>query len=190
MQVKNTPGADGTFADPGDPRGLGGGPVPVVVWVGEVTWREVADLRESLFDAMDAHLVGVQLDVRLVTFIDRTGIALLIGANHRSHSMGRPLILLDDNGPVTAALTGAHVGGDFTVVRTSGVPAQRAFLGSAPEDDPTLAAAASSLPASATCSRSWIESATRSYSAMIPAPSTKCRRARAASSGPTRCSDI
>jgi len=143
MQVKNTPGADGTFADPGDPRGLGGGPVPVVVWVGEVTWREVADLRESLFDAMDAHLVGVQLDVRLVTFIDRTGIALLIGANHRSHSMGRPLIVLDDNGPVTAALTGAHVASDLAVVRTSGVPAQRAFLGSAPEDDPTLAAAAS-----------------------------------------------
>jgi len=143
MPGQNGPEARGSFTHAGDPRGVGAGFVPMVVWAGEVTWREVADLRESLFDAMDAHLVGVQLDVRLVTFIDRTGIALLIGANHRSHSMGRPLILLDDNGPVTAALTGAHVGSDFTVVHTAGVPEQRAFLGSAPED-PTLSAAARS----------------------------------------------
>jgi methanogenic corrinoid protein MtbC1 len=97
----------------------------VVVWGGEATWREVADLRENLFDAMDAHLVGVRLDVRRVTVIDRTGIALLIGANHRSHSMRRPLIVLDDDGLVTAALTAAHVVSDFNLVRTSDVPAQR-----------------------------------------------------------------
>jgi len=113
----------------------------VVVWGGEVTWREVAGLRENLFDAMDAQQVSVQLDVRLVTVIDRTGIALLIGANHRSHSVRRPLILVDDNGPVTAALTAAHVVTDFTLAPSAGVPAQRTARGAAPDDDRTVSAA-------------------------------------------------
>jgi len=89
----------------------------VMVWTGEVTWREVAGLREQLFDQMDTCRDGVSLDVRRVTVIDRTGLALLIGANHRAHSMGRPLSLVDDAGPVTSALTMAHVIADFSVIR-------------------------------------------------------------------------
>ena len=89
----------------------------VMVWTGEVTWREVAGLREQLFDQMDTCRDGVSLDVRRVTVIDRTGLALLIGANHRAHSMGRPLSLVDDAGPVTSALTTAHVIADFDVMR-------------------------------------------------------------------------
>ena len=88
-----------------------------VVWIGEVTWREVAGLREQLFDQMDTRTDGVSLDVRRVTVIDRTGLALLIGANHRAHSMGRPLALVDDDGPVTSALTTAHVVADFRVIQ-------------------------------------------------------------------------
>ena len=37
-----------------------------VVWIGEVTWREVAGLREQLFDQMDTRTDGVSLDVRRV----------------------------------------------------------------------------------------------------------------------------
>jgi anti-anti-sigma regulatory factor len=88
-------------------------------WVGEVTWRQVAELREVLFDEMDACECGLCLDVRLVTEIDRTGIALLIGANHFAHSMGRPLVLLDESGPVSDALVRAHVMADF---RMTAVP--------------------------------------------------------------------
>ncbi len=114
----------------------------MVVWEGEVTWREVADLRERLFDAMDAMAVGVQLDVRLVTVIDRTGLGLLIGANHRSHSMRRPLILVDDDGPVTAALTASHVVTDFNLERAAGVPVQHADLAGEPDDSQQAGAAA------------------------------------------------
>jgi methanogenic corrinoid protein MtbC1 len=107
----------------------------VVVWDGEVTWRDVADLREGLFDAMDAQVASVHLDVRLVTVIDRTGIALLIGANHRSHTMRRPLVLVDDNGPVTAALTAARVATDFTLTRSSDLLPRQACESSEPNDD-------------------------------------------------------
>lgn len=117
-------------------------PGPSVVWHGAVTWREVADLRESLFDAMDAMAVSVQLDVRLVTVIDRTGLGLLIGANHRSHSMRRPLILVDDNGPVTAALTASHVVADFDLERSPGVPVKGEDRASEPSDSQKDGAAA------------------------------------------------
>ena len=126
-----------------------------VVWIGEVTWREVAGLREELFDQMDARPDGVILDVRRVTVIDRTGLALLIGANHRARSMGRPLTLVDDRGPVTAALAAASVVADFAIalhllasgVTLDGAPAlpsgERATVtpGSSPESaDPPLGA--------------------------------------------------
>ena len=102
------------------------------VWAGEVTWRQVAELREHLFDAIDSHPDGVLLDVGAVTDIDRTGIALLIGANIRANSAGRPLTLIDDTGQVTAALTRAHVIGDFRLTRARAIPDPR----SATHDQP------------------------------------------------------
>lgn len=88
------------------------------VWVGEVTWREVADLREALFDELEVPgYVGVRLDVRRVTLIDRPGSALLIGANHRAVAIGRRLVLVDAHGPVTVALSKLHVLKDFLVVQ-------------------------------------------------------------------------
>jgi anti-anti-sigma regulatory factor len=95
------------------------------VWTGEWTWRQVAELRERLFDEMDASADGLCLDVRGVTGIDRTGVALLIGANHRARALGRPLALLDEDGPVTEALRGAHVLSDFDLVQTSGLAGPR-----------------------------------------------------------------
>jgi methanogenic corrinoid protein MtbC1/ABC-type transporter Mla MlaB component len=90
-----------------------------LVWIGEVTWREVPGLRAELFDQVDA-LEGVRLDVRLVTAIDRNGLALLIGANHRARSMGRPLTLVADGGPVASALAATDVLSDFTITPRSG----------------------------------------------------------------------
>jgi anti-anti-sigma regulatory factor len=91
------------------------------VWTGEVTWRQVAALRERLFDEMDASAGGLCLDVRGVTGIDRTGVALLIGANHRAWALGRPLELLDEDGPVTEALRNAHALSEFGLVQSSGL---------------------------------------------------------------------
>jgi len=91
-----------------------------VEWSGEVTWREVAGLREELFDRMDARPDGVSLDVRQVTVIDRTGLALLIGANHRARSIGRPLTLVAADGPVTSALSAGCVLPDFTIALVPG----------------------------------------------------------------------
>ena len=74
-------------------------------WVGDVTWRRTASLREALFDGLErAGATGVCLDVRGVNSIDRIGIALLIGANHRATSIGSRLTLVDAHGAITEAL--------------------------------------------------------------------------------------
>jgi ABC-type transporter Mla MlaB component len=101
--------------------------------VGEVTWRHVAELREVLFDEMDACDSGVRLDVRRVTEIDRTGVALLIGANHRAQALRKPLTLVDDSGVVTEALTRAQVTADFLMAeqgsaRATGVADEHTLL--------------------------------------------------------------
>jgi anti-anti-sigma regulatory factor len=90
----------------------------VAVWGGDITWRDVAERREALFDCLEAaDSVGVTLDVRDVTSIDRTGVALLIGVNHRAHATGRRLVILDCNGPVTSALARMHLLGSFVVTQ-------------------------------------------------------------------------
>jgi ABC-type transporter Mla MlaB component len=87
-------------------------------WIGDVTWREVTGLREELFDQLEVPgSIGVRLDVRGVTSIDSPGIALLIGANYRATAVGRRLVVIDADGPVTAALSRRHVIRDFLVTQ-------------------------------------------------------------------------
>jgi len=89
------------------------------VWVGDVTWRQTGDLREALFDHFEVpDSTGVRLDVRAVTALDRTTIALLIAANHRAAARGRRLLLIDNGGLVSAALSALHLHEDFLVVQT------------------------------------------------------------------------
>ena len=73
------------------------------LWEGNITWREVPHLREELFDALDGADESLRLDVRHVTGIDRTGVALLIGANLRATSLRRPLTIIDDGTPPRAS---------------------------------------------------------------------------------------
>ena len=90
-------------------------------WSGEVTWRDAAELREALFDRLEAPAsLGVHLDVRDVTYIDISGVALLIGANFRASSAGRALALLDNEGAVSRALAKRHVLSDFQVTSGTG----------------------------------------------------------------------
>lgn len=90
----------------------------VCVLAGEVTWRETAGLREALFDLLEAPgQERVSLDVRAVTRIDRTGVALLIGANHRAAALGLRFTLLDAHGPVTRVLSDLRMLDDFEVTQ-------------------------------------------------------------------------
>ena len=85
-------------------------------WSGAVTWRDVADKREALFDQLEVPgSSGVRVDVSAVSSIDATGIALLVGANHRAAATGRLLILIDSDGPVSRALARKHLLRDFLV---------------------------------------------------------------------------
>jgi anti-anti-sigma factor len=90
-------------------------------WTGDVTWHVTADLRDALFDQLEAPgRPGVRLDVRGVSSIDKTGVALLIGANHRAAARGRRLELVDTDGPVTRALAAMHLLRDFVVTQLIG----------------------------------------------------------------------
>jgi len=87
-------------------------------WVGNVTWRETAALREELFDALEVPgAISLRLDVRAVNSIDRSGIALLIGANHRATATGRQLVLIDANGVVTNTLSRMRFAGEFAITQ-------------------------------------------------------------------------
>ena len=92
-------------------------PEHTVAWIGDVTWREVAALRDHLLDRLErAGISGLALDVREVTEIDAPGVALLIGANFRAACAGRQLVLIDDHGgPVSAALSRRRVLPNFEV---------------------------------------------------------------------------
>lgn len=85
-------------------------------WIGEVTWRHTATLREQLLDLLELHRSGpVYLDVSAVERIDRIGVALLVGSNHRAHAMHRELVLVDRAGLVTNALRESGVSASFRI---------------------------------------------------------------------------
>ncbi len=90
-------------------------------WSGDVTWRQVPDLREALFDALEeVDCDELRLDVRGVAAIDVPGLALLIGANYRATATGRRLVLVDADGPVTEALTSRRMLADFSLTQVRG----------------------------------------------------------------------
>jgi anti-anti-sigma regulatory factor len=103
---------------------------PEHAWPAEVTWREVSKLRDELFDILERpDCTGVRLDVRAVRTIDNTGVGLLIGANHRAAAMGRRLVLIDRNGPVSASLARLHMLRNFLVTQIVPAPPERQLSG-------------------------------------------------------------
>jgi len=90
----------------------------IVTWAGDVDWQATGRLREALFDGLEVPgQPGVRLDVRAVTSIGRGGVAVLIGANHRASAAGRRLLIVDSNGPVTAALAALHLLSAFDITQ-------------------------------------------------------------------------
>ncbi|HEY5134645.1 MAG TPA: STAS domain-containing protein [Candidatus Nanopelagicales bacterium] len=101
-------------------------------WTGAVTWRETAGLREDLLDQLEAGVSGaLWLDVREVSIIDRCGIALLIGAQHRAQAMTRGLVLIDAIGPVTSTMARLHLLDQFHVEQVQ-LPQRRERLSLTP----------------------------------------------------------
>jgi len=91
---------------------------PCTSWAGAVTNGEVTRLRGELFDQLEAPDVSILwLDVRAVTDIDRSGVALLLGAQGRAHALHRQLVLIDADGPVTDTLNGLLLRGELDVVQ-------------------------------------------------------------------------
>ncbi len=87
-------------------------------WRGAVTSQETPELREWLFDLLDAPGgTSLRVDVRGVTSIDRSGIGVLIGANHRAAAAGRTFVLIDSGGPVSQALRRIHLLDSFLVTQ-------------------------------------------------------------------------
>lgn len=87
-----------------------------LTWAGGVTWRHTAALREQIFDLLEEPaILQLFLDVSSVDRIDRTGVALLVGANQWAAAMNRQLVLIDRSGLITTALTDAKVRDDFVI---------------------------------------------------------------------------
>ena len=104
-----------------DPAGeVAGTPDKITLtWTGQVTFQETSALREELLAALAANPdASLWLDVRGVTQIDRSGIAVLVGVQHRTATLGRLFVLVDTRGVVSEALSRMHLIRSFLVTET------------------------------------------------------------------------
>jgi anti-anti-sigma factor len=105
------------------PRRQTGSDEPTCTWPAEVNWQTVFGLREDLFSLLDKpDCIGVRVDVRSVTSIDSTGVGLLFAASRRATELGRRMILIDTNGPVSDALARVHLLHHFLVKQVAAEP--------------------------------------------------------------------
>lgn len=69
----------------------------VVTPHGEIDLAGAPRLREALSDALAGGHTHLVLDLREVTFIDSTGLGLLVGAGKKAYGLGGSLTLVCDN---------------------------------------------------------------------------------------------
>jgi anti-anti-sigma factor len=90
-------------------------------WRGVVDVRVTARLRDRLFALLGSPgTTGVRLDVRAVTSIDASGMAVLVGARRKAQAVGRTLVLVDEEGPVTVSLRRTRLLPAFLVTQAAG----------------------------------------------------------------------
>jgi anti-anti-sigma factor len=64
-------------------------------WPGEITLEITQDLRRALWDEAEAdHVRGLVLDLSQVSFIDSSGIALLVALDRNLEAAGKKLVLV------------------------------------------------------------------------------------------------
>jgi anti-anti-sigma factor len=84
--------------------------------VGEIDARTAPALNDRLTQHL-ASAPGVRLDVRGVTFMDSSGLRVLLGATEASRANGGDLVLLSPTPIVIRLLDISGLGGHFSVLR-------------------------------------------------------------------------
>jgi anti-anti-sigma factor len=67
-----------------------------VTWDGEVCFRNVEGLTETINDAADQRATAVEIDMRDVTFIDSSGLQALVSARRRFPGPGGVRVLVTE----------------------------------------------------------------------------------------------
>ncbi len=67
--------------------------------VGEIDMDTVPELRRSLYELIDAGAKPVTVDMAGVSFIDSSGLGVLIGAQQRARELGGDVAIRNLNGP-------------------------------------------------------------------------------------------
>jgi anti-anti-sigma factor len=81
-----------------------------ISWQGAVTWRDTPGLRDQLLELLNtSESTSLRIDVRQVTSIDNSGVALLVRANRQAAATGRMFVLIDSAGAVSQALSRMHL---------------------------------------------------------------------------------
>lgn len=94
-------------------------------WSGEVDLARVADLRRDIEQLPSA--VDVELDLSEVTFMDSTGLGLMVLLRNRVLAHGQQLVLTGVPSPVARIMTITGLDKVF-VVRDESVPSDTALL--------------------------------------------------------------
>jgi anti-sigma B factor antagonist len=92
------------------------GGATVVAVSGELDLRTSPELEQRLTGAFDAGAELVILDLRLIEFMDSTGLRVLLGAHQRAHESGRRFALVKGADQVERVLTLTGVRDLLTVV--------------------------------------------------------------------------
>jgi anti-sigma B factor antagonist len=87
---------------------------------GDLEMANVAAIERELELAEAGDCRQIVLDLRGLTFLDSTGIQVLMGAHARSHASGRAIALVVDHGPVRRVL---DVCGALSILPTRAVAA-------------------------------------------------------------------
>jgi anti-sigma B factor antagonist len=88
----------------------------VVSFSGELDLEATTLAGAALRDAEDAGPEPIVVDLRPLTFIDSTGLSLLVGADRRARSAGRVFAVVPNEQPVRRLLEMLGVGGRLAVV--------------------------------------------------------------------------
>ncbi|MEX0755456.1 MAG: STAS domain-containing protein [Actinomycetota bacterium] len=87
----------------------------VITLAGEVDLSTAPALRERLAGLIDGGATSLVVDLRQVTFMDSTGLGVLMGAHLRIHEQDGELRLVASEGPVLRVLTLAKLTDLFPV---------------------------------------------------------------------------
>lgn len=90
--------------------------VGIVVASGEVDLATVSGLRQAISDHLAAGLTLLVLDISAVTFMDSTGLGVLVGAGKKAAGLGGSMRLVCDNPRILRLLKVTGLSRALTVV--------------------------------------------------------------------------